>query len=103
MAWPLPRCPTKALTGLDCPACGGLRMVHDLLHGDVRAALQDNAFLLLLGPSLLVLARSDAPGGHTARRRYGIAGAALLWMLVRNLPSWPLQPRNRPRHTHRRG
>ena len=30
-----PACPFKLLTGWNCPACGGLRMTHDLLHGDL--------------------------------------------------------------------
>jgi len=33
-----PACPFKLLTGWNCPACGGLRMTHDLLHGDLAAA-----------------------------------------------------------------
>lgn len=37
-------CPFQALTGLPCPACGGLRAVNDLTHGDVLAALGSNAF-----------------------------------------------------------
>ncbi len=40
-------CPFKALTGLDCPACGGLRMVYSLMHGDVLAALRYNAVALV--------------------------------------------------------
>jgi hypothetical protein len=44
-AW-APFCPVKLFTGLDCPGCGGLRLAHDLLHGDVRAAVYDNPFLL---------------------------------------------------------
>ncbi|WP_032688976.1 DUF2752 domain-containing protein [Mycobacteroides abscessus] len=43
----LPVCPFKALTGLDCPACGGLRMVYSLMHGDVLAALRYNAVALV--------------------------------------------------------
>ncbi|OHT89200.1 DUF2752 domain-containing protein [Mycobacteroides saopaulense] len=43
----LPVCPFKALTGLDCPACGGLRMVYSLLHGDVLGALRYNAVALV--------------------------------------------------------
>jgi len=39
-------CPFHALTGLYCPACGGLRMVHDLLHGDFTLALHDNALAI---------------------------------------------------------
>jgi hypothetical protein len=42
-----PGCPFKMLTGLNCPACGGLRMTHDLLHGDLAAAAADNVFLLV--------------------------------------------------------
>ena len=48
-----PACPFKALTGWNCPACGGLRMTHDLLHGDLAAAAVDNVFLLVGVPALL--------------------------------------------------
>ena len=43
----LPVCPFKALTGLDCPACGGLRMVYSVMHGDVFGALRYNAVALV--------------------------------------------------------
>ena len=39
----MPTCPTKLVTGFDCPACGGLRMAHSILHGDWARALHDNA------------------------------------------------------------
>ncbi|MGH7685478.1 MAG: DUF2752 domain-containing protein [Candidatus Dormibacteria bacterium] len=98
--WFVPPCPVKLATGLDCPACGGLRMAHDVLHGDLRAAARDNAFMLLCGPMLTLLAaRSRAsPGGAAAvppRVAYGLAGAGLLWMAVRNVPGWPLRPARR--------
>ncbi|MBV9357631.1 MAG: DUF2752 domain-containing protein, partial [Chloroflexi bacterium] len=41
-----PTCPFKLLTGWNCPACGGLRMTHDLLHANLSAAVVDNVFLL---------------------------------------------------------
>ena len=44
-AWP--RCPFLALTGVPCPGCGGLRALHDLLTGDVVAALSSNAWAVL--------------------------------------------------------
>ena len=87
-----PRCPTKMLTGLDCPGCGGMRMAHDLLHGDVRGALHDNAFLLVGSPLfawLTVRDRSQEPPPEAVALA---AGAALAWMLLRNLPQWPLKP-----------
>ena len=43
-----PLCPTKALTGLDCPGCGGLRAVHSLTHGDLVGALDHNALVVLV-------------------------------------------------------
>src|SRR6478672_12786589 len=49
-----PPCPFKALTGWNCPGCGGLRMTHDLLNGDLAAAVVDNVFLLVGLPMLTV-------------------------------------------------
>ena len=97
-----PLCPTHALTGLDCPACGGIRLAHAVLHGDLRAAVHDNAFLLVLIPVVVTVWAI----GQTAARRgralavprwagYAVAGLALVWAVVRNLPGFPLQPLTR--------
>jgi hypothetical protein len=45
-----PTCPFHQLTGFDCPACGSLRALHQLLHGNLVAALHFNAFLILSLP-----------------------------------------------------
>ena len=97
-AW-APFCPVKLVPGLDCPACGGLRLAYDLLHGDVRSAIYDNIFLLLSSPLLVYQLgchwRAVRAGEwHQVPRAlaYGLAGAALAWMVVRNLPRWPLKP-----------
>jgi len=45
-----PVCLFHRLTGLDCPGCGGLRALHQLLHGHLIAALRLNAFLVLSLP-----------------------------------------------------
>ena len=42
-----PPCPILMLTGVPCPACGGLRATHDLLTGDLTAALSSNAYAVL--------------------------------------------------------
>ncbi len=96
----MPTCPVKLLTGLDCPACGGLRLAHDVLHRDVRAGLHDNPFLLLCSPLLAYLVGlhvhavlSDRTVHLPRPPAYTLAGAALAWMVVRNLPWWPLTPR----------
>ena len=49
-----PGCPFKLLTGWNRPACGGLRMTHDLLHGDIGAAVVDNVFLTIGLPLLAI-------------------------------------------------
>ncbi|UUO00266.1 DUF2752 domain-containing protein [Mycolicibacterium novocastrense] len=90
-----PACPFKAITGLDCPACGGLRMTHDLLHGDLAAAVVDNVYLLvglpLLLTWLLIRWRQSEPLMNTPLIVV-IVVSALTWTVARNLPGFPLVP-----------
>jgi Protein of unknown function (DUF2752) len=90
-----PVCPFRMLTGWNCPLCGGLRMAHDVLHGDLAAAITDNVFLLVAIPILA--------GWILIRRRRGkvslpmpavvaVMIATLAWMVIRNLPGFPLVP-----------
>ena len=39
-------CPFKALTGWNCPLCGGLRAVNDLGHGQWAQAVHSNLLLV---------------------------------------------------------
>lgn len=90
-----PPCPFKALTGWDCPACGGLRMTHDLLHGDLAAAFVDNAFLLVGLPVLLawvLVRRKRGEPLSTTPAVVVIIAAAVTWTVARNLPGFPLVP-----------
>jgi len=48
-------CPLHALTGLWCPACGGLRATHDLAHGDLAGAWGMNPLWVLVVPLLVGL------------------------------------------------
>jgi hypothetical protein len=90
-----PPCPFKALTGWNCPACGGLRMTHDLLHGDLGAAVVDNVFLLvglpMLAAWLVVRWRRGQPL-MAMPAIVVIAVAAITWTVLRNLPGFPLVP-----------
>ena len=45
-----PVCPFYFLTGLHCPGCGTLRALHQLLNGNVLAALGYNPFSMLALP-----------------------------------------------------
>lgn len=49
-------CILHATTGLDCPLCGSTRMAAALLHGDLAAAWNFNAVVLVLGPLIGVAA-----------------------------------------------
>lgn len=63
-------CPFRAVTGWDCPLCGGTRMGSALLHGDVGAALALNPLALLLVTAAGVLGllwTVEALGGPAVR------------------------------------
>jgi hypothetical protein len=91
-----PLCPLRAITGLLCPACGGLRCVHALAHGDLFAAAHDNLLAVLaIAAAVLAWARwtsRAARGLRTPVRRppaaalYAVAALALAFTVLRNLP-----------------
>ncbi|WP_205877904.1 DUF2752 domain-containing protein [Mycobacterium camsae] len=90
-----PLCPFKFLTGWNCPACGGLRMTHDLLHGDLLAAATDNVFALVVIPLLAVWILVRRFGGRSwlpTPTTITLLVAAAAWTVVRNLPGFPLVP-----------
>lgn len=90
-----PACPFKLLTGWNCPACGGLRMTHDLLHGDLPAAVVDNVFLLVGLPMVALWwlwRRRRGQRAFTPAVVALITIAAVMWTVVRNLPGFPLVP-----------
>jgi hypothetical protein len=74
-------CPVRAFSGLACPGCGSLRGVHDLLHGDWRAALGHNAILPMTLPLLAWLAGCWI-AGRRPRVPQGLAVALLVAALV---------------------
>ena len=90
-----PQCPFRLLTGFNCPGCGGLRMTHDVLHGDLIAAINDNV-LLLVGIPLLVgwvlLRRRSGRSPMTLPAVATVVITLLAWTIVRNLPGFPLVP-----------
>ncbi|MFD9391753.1 DUF2752 domain-containing protein [Streptomyces sp. NPDC060000] len=90
----LPQCPFRFLTGQLCPACGGTRMVYDLMHGHFTRAWLDNRVLLLASPyALTLLARWMWAGLHgrtwhpslSPRAMTVVLGVAVSWTVVRNV------------------
>lgn len=97
--FPLPPCPVKLLTGLDCPGCGVSRMIYSLLHGDVLTALHFNAAAMLFIPFFLWTWGAWVLGRWRGRRvttweqwrwspHVGLALIAV-WSVIRNLPFPP--------------
>lgn len=91
-----PSCPFRVITGLACPACGGSRMAHELLHRRWRAALRVNPVLLLFGLPLLgwlwlrwarAAARGQEPPPVPRPLAWAALAVALGWTVVRNMPS----------------
>jgi hypothetical protein len=90
-----PGCPFKLATGWNCPACGGLRMTHDLLHGDLGAAVVDNVFLTFGLPLLAIWLLVRWRRGQRLMpipATITIGALALAWTVVRNWPGFPLVP-----------
>jgi hypothetical protein len=91
-------CPFKALTGWDCPGCGGLRAVNDLGHGHLVEAAHSNLLFVASLPlifGLWVLAVQRGWTGRPPRRlsprttRALIAAGtvlALAFTIYRNTP-----------------
>jgi hypothetical protein len=90
-----PLCPFRLLTGWNCPGCGALRMMHDLLHGDLAAAINDNVMVLVGGPLLagwMLLRRRRGKLPMTLPAGVVVIVTLFAWTVVRNLPGFPLVP-----------
>jgi hypothetical protein len=90
-----PICPFRLLTGLNCPGCGALRMIHDVLRGDLAAAINDNVVLLVGVPLLagwILLRRHAGRPPLTLPATAAVMSTLLAWTVVRNLPGFPLVP-----------
>jgi hypothetical protein len=95
-------CLFRTALGIDCPMCGGTRMLGALMHGDVLAAADLNAFAVFVFLPLTVMvliAGARMEMGRASRMwprgRLGVVcsigfGSALVaWTIVRNLPFAP--------------
>ncbi|MEV0841135.1 DUF2752 domain-containing protein [Actinocatenispora sera] len=92
-------CAFKALTGLDCPGCGGTRAFWYLLHGNLPEAARNHVLAVFAAPFVVYAYLAWA-----LRRVFGIAmprlrvppvafalfaGAWVAFFIMRNLPWAP--------------
>lgn len=92
-----PICLFHAMTGLNCPGCGGTRSLYALLHGHFELALKDNALFILLLP-VVALRGAWFAGKKSLGQPAGqfVPVKSLWWLLViavvftvlRNLPAF---------------
>lgn len=89
-----PPCPSKLITGYDCPGCGTQRALHCFLHGDMAGVIHYNAMLVVGVPLVLTIFASNLlkrryPKFHSLMNsNYVIALAAIMtffWTVYRNL------------------
>ena len=89
-----PFCAFHRMTGLDCPGCGGLRAIHQLLHGHFLTAFRLNPLAVSAVPVLVVLGLRRWLGGPgktvppKSMVRWGWVTLVILvvYGIVRNLP-----------------
>jgi len=97
-----PFCVFHQLTGLHCPGCGTLRAMHQLLHGNLAAALRMNVLSVCLLPIMFVVVVRNAVGAwrgipvvwHRPRWvpagwRWGVVILIVGFGILRNVPAWP--------------
>jgi hypothetical protein len=88
-----PPCVFHQITGLDCPGCGAQRALHQLLHGNIVAAIRLNTMFvlslpiwMLYGPRFLLRAFRGQPTKLNARWLWFYLMAWLAFGFLRNLP-----------------
>ncbi|GAA4218508.1 DUF2752 domain-containing protein [Actinocatenispora rupis] len=99
-AGPTGGCAFKALTGLDCPGCGGTRAFFYLLHGNLPEAARNHLLAVFATPFLVyayiawtvnrVLGKPKMPMLRVSPGAIGLfLGSWLAFAVLRNLPWAP--------------
>jgi hypothetical protein len=92
-----PACYFHAVTGLNCPGCGSLRALHQLLHGHIAEAARLNLLLLLglsyvgwrtIGFAVGCLRGRSATFAIRSGWLWTFLGLAAVFTVLRNLPGF---------------
>jgi hypothetical protein len=90
-----PTCYLYFLTGKLCPGCGGMRGMHQLLHGNLFEALKFNLLLVLVVPagsyyllsefSVLIFNKPFPHLPHSKHVFYAVLTIVVIYWILRNL------------------
>jgi len=89
-----PGCFFKTLTGLNCPGCGMLRAIHQLLHGHVAEAARLNLLFVLSLPVVAWWAlqhwflQKPMPVGPRHAILWIFCGLSVVFTVARNAPGF---------------
>jgi hypothetical protein len=88
-----PPCMFHEMTGLDCPGCGAQRALHQLLHGNLLAALHLNAMFVVslplvawFGPRFVLRTLKGQPVTLNSRWLWFYVAAWIAFGVLRNVP-----------------
>lgn len=88
-----PPCLFHQLTGLDCPGCGAQRALHQLLHGNIIAAIRLNVMFVFslplvawFGPRIILRTLRGEPTPLNMKWMWFYVAAWLAFGVLRNLP-----------------
>lgn len=94
-----PPCPFFTLTGLHCPGCGTLRGLHQLLNGNMVAALGYNPYSMIAMPFIAYAFLGAVLWSAWGKRLptvfvhpaliWGLLAAVLAFWILRNVPVFP--------------
>lgn len=92
-----PRCLFLETTGVKCPGCGSQRAIHALLYGNVAAAWQFNAMVVIAIPLIAFYVVVSVLKDRWLRLYrvlfsrtvlFSLVGLIVLWWVVRNVADW---------------
>lgn len=94
-----PKCPFLSLTGYQCPGCGSQRAIHQLLQGNLAAAMQYNPLFVCALPYIFIGVLFERPSLKNkyliiqrilfgAKTIYLIFGLIIAFWLIRNIGPW---------------
>ncbi len=76
-----PPCPSTLITDLHCPACGALRALHALTHGNIAEAISQNLLAVIFIPLFVIMAFLPNPFKKTTTLLVAAAVIALFTIL----------------------